>query len=363
MGFNASALNAKTVKNFVDRLQKQYKTLATPRKRSQTQEDVAIMLGYKNWHTLHQVLSTPLHAQKHPSKQSATRLVIGSENERHDYYSTLIQHSAPTLIIRGPLSSLFSGWNTQTLSSDDLTLHILSHINFDTMSSEEIYDITCKSLEKNQNLQTLDFIKNLLDMLVARRDDPAIRQKFDSQTIFRYLVNLNEMLPHAYRKDIPQTSLVWVNTYLDTLFEVPQWIESNIRKNHNEMFALLQKFSKIHEKICAPLRVLFDNTTPPYSAASVSTQVNLSHSENQSLHMYVRWWCNTHPTGLVIADGLGCDSQLYTFFLQRLAQDQINLILGAATAYDFPSVQLYEQIASRMDEYVNLFAKAMLADT
>lgn len=55
MAFNPAVLNESTIKRFVDQLVKHNKTktqTSWPPKRSAVQEDVAVMLGYKNWHEL-----------------------------------------------------------------------------------------------------------------------------------------------------------------------------------------------------------------------------------------------------------------------------------------------------------------------
>lgn len=61
MAFNPNSLSETTIKRFVDKLVQQNKKKDTwPPKRAVVQEDVAVMLGYKNWHELSKsVSSTP----------------------------------------------------------------------------------------------------------------------------------------------------------------------------------------------------------------------------------------------------------------------------------------------------------------
>lgn len=67
MGFNSSLLDEKTIKSFVDRQLKQNKAKSSVAiKRHEVQEDIAIMLGYKNWHQL----SESLKFKKEPSSPS-----------------------------------------------------------------------------------------------------------------------------------------------------------------------------------------------------------------------------------------------------------------------------------------------------
>lgn len=67
MAFNPNSLSETTIKRFVDKLLQQNKKKETwPPKRAAVQEDVAVMLGYKNWHELSKSVSAPLSAQSSP---------------------------------------------------------------------------------------------------------------------------------------------------------------------------------------------------------------------------------------------------------------------------------------------------------
>lgn len=59
MAFNPNSLSETTIKRFVDKLVQQNKKKDTwPPKRAVVQEDVAVMLGYKNWHELSKSVSS-----------------------------------------------------------------------------------------------------------------------------------------------------------------------------------------------------------------------------------------------------------------------------------------------------------------
>lgn len=61
MAFNPNSLSETTIKRFVDKLVQQNKKKETwPPKRAVVQEDVAVMLGYKNWHELSKSVSSTL---------------------------------------------------------------------------------------------------------------------------------------------------------------------------------------------------------------------------------------------------------------------------------------------------------------
>lgn len=67
MAFNPNSLSETTIKRFVDKLVQQNKKKDTwPPKRAGVQEDVAVMLGYKNWHELSKSVSGALPPTQSP---------------------------------------------------------------------------------------------------------------------------------------------------------------------------------------------------------------------------------------------------------------------------------------------------------
>lgn len=130
MAFNPNSLSETTIKRFVDKLVQQNKQKDTwPPKRAVVQEDVAVMLGYKNWHELSKSvkdslptlkkdqLSTwintpPSHPTEHYSRipQQCTFdaalehfIIKGSDKKRREYFDELLKLNPqiPFLFIQG----------------------------------------------------------------------------------------------------------------------------------------------------------------------------------------------------------------------------------------------------------------------
>lgn len=343
MGFNASLLTEKTVKNFVDRLHKQNTAHTPSYKRSQTQENVAIMLGYKNWHALQQTIAAP--ATQRDISAPLFQIVHGLEHERHNTYSELLTGNTPVLMIQGNLSVPIHNWNAPRFSTDaDLKGHVLSHVDFDRMSSTSMYAIVAPFLSDAPS-DSLNFLKNLLDMLTVIRDDPQCQQQFNAQTVAKYF-DAGVFTAHIFRRDIPIKSVEWAQQYLEHF-----GISRNSGLNANKAFLQHSHYNRTHKKLCSPLWSVFGSPQPPAEASSQRVQVLAEHVDDTILSQYIQWWSHTHPTGMVIADGLGSHSQLYMFFLRWIAQRSNTppaLILGTVNAYDFPSLQIYEQIKARM---------------
>lgn len=89
MSFNPSALNERTLKQFVDRLvrlrkaQHEAKTLARLPKRAELQEEIAIILGFSNWHeaihAVRVVTPDPLSTAFPPGARPETLLQLPPE--------------------------------------------------------------------------------------------------------------------------------------------------------------------------------------------------------------------------------------------------------------------------------------------
>lgn len=343
MGFNASLLTEKTVKNFVDRLHKQNTSHTPSYKRSQTQENVAIMLGYKNWHALQQIIAAPV-AQLDISA-SPFQIVHGLEHERHDVYSELLTGAAPILMIHGDLSAPIHNWTAPRFSTTaDLKGHVVSHVDFERMSSASMYATVAPFLSDAPS-DSLDFLKNLLDMLTVIRDDPQCQQHFNAQVVAKYF-DSGIFRAHTFRRDIPKKSVEWAQQYLENF-----GISLNSHGNSSETFVRHSDYNKMHKKLCSPLWSVFGATPLSAYNSSQRIQVLAALVDDTILSQYIQWWSHTHPKGIVIADGLKSNSQLYMFFLRWMAQRSNTppaLILGTVNAYDFPSLQIYEQIKSRM---------------
>lgn len=349
MGFNASLLTEKTVKNFVDRLHKQNITHTPSYKRSQTQENVAVMFGYKNWHALQQAMVSP--AIRLDISAPSCQIVHGLENERHDFYSELLTGTAPILMIHGDLSVPIQHWNAPCFTTtNDLKGHVLSHLDFDRMSSSSMYETVVPFLSGSSS-ETLDFIKNLLDMLTLIRDDPQCQHKFNADVVVKYF-DFGTFKAHASRRDIPLKSVEWVQQHLEK-FGVSPYSCLSV----NEAFLKHSHYNEVHKRICSPLWSLFGSTPHPAHASCQSVQVMAEQVDDKILSQYIQWWSRTHPEGIVISDGLESDSHLYMFFLRWMAQRNNTppaLILGSVNAYDFPSLQIYEQIKARMQNVSHL---------
>ena len=356
MGFNASALTEKTVKNFVDRLHKQNISTTPSYKRSQTQENVAIMLGYKNWHALQQAITTPKTLPNSKGTASAHQLVHGHDQKRCEFLSTFVNSEQPTLLLHGELSVPVSNWaSTRFSTHNELTGNILSQINFDTMSGEDMYRVTKNFLPHNVQQDTLNFIKNLLAFLVVLRDDSQCQQKFNETTIAKFF-DFGLFCRQIWRRDIPQKSLEYLTEHLQCL-GISEEKYPLFNHNPNQEFLNVTHYEKRHNAICAPLQPLFFATAPKTPLPSKVVQIMETSIADTTVQKYIHWWCNTYPGGVILADGLPHSSGLYLFFLKNLAflkSNSIGFVLGTATPHDFPTLQMYEQIKARVGDVLTL---------
>lgn len=358
MGFNASALTEKTIKNFVDRLHKQNIATTPSYKRSQTQENVAVMLGYKNWHALQQAIATP----KYPSNSKfahAHQLIHGFDHKRCEFLSTLVNNTThPTLVVHGELSvPVPNHLGAHFSKSSELIGNILSQIDFDTMSAEDMYGITKNFLPHNVGQNTLIFIQNLLNFLVTLRDDPQCKQSFNESTIAKYF-EFEVFRQQIWRRDIPPKALTYIAEHLQCLGIPEDYIKyPPTGFNVNQEFLDVFEHKRRHKEICAPLKPLFFETRTKIFTSAKSVQIIEPSIDDPTLQSYIHWWCHTHPGGVLIVDGLASTSPLYAVLLNSLTfmkSHAIAMILGTATPHDFPTLQLYEQIKARVGEVITL---------
>lgn len=390
MSFNSSVLSEKTVKSFVDRLLRRYKSHPNPAlhsiKRAIVQEDVAAMLGYASWHTLSSQIKSHLTVATAPAtrtgllaskrlqemsqfddylyvqkKEGADILewnmlrqhffVMGLEHVRCQWYQELLNSNPtqPVLFVQGPLSS--------RLPWSDLTLHnhaITAQAFFLQADAHSITDFLMQMMAETGEdnamwkHRAISLISAVVLALVHVREHEGLH--IDGSVIGEYL-NLEKMQQLSKHHDLPQHVLQSLKAYLRSL---PGYQENAPKQSETvvELHGYLQmQFTRILKLLENQQKNALEHTR---IKMSFDTQVDVAYS----IVAFLKQWSVEHPKGLIVLDGLEHTSALYHLMLHVLPilhSNNAALAIGSTSSADLPDdIHAQKRLASRIGSEIHV---------
>lgn len=390
MSFNASVLSEKTVKSFVDRLLRRYKSHPNPAlhsiKRALAQEDVAAMLGYASWHALSSQIKPHLAVAAAPvtrmgllaskrlqeisrfgnylyvqEKEGADILewdavrqhffIMGLEHARSQWYQELF-NSNPTqsvLFVQGPLSS--------HLPWSDLTLHnhaITAEAFFLQADAHSITDFLVRMMAETggENAmwkqRAISLISAVVLALVHVREQEGLH--IDGSVISEYL-NLGKIQQLLKIRDFPQHVVQSLKAYLRSL---PGYQENAPKQSETvfEQHGYLQmQFTRI-------LKLLENQSKNALEHTRIKISFDTHMDVAYPIVAFLKQWSVAHPKGLIVLDGLEHTSDLYHLVLHVLPilhSNNAALVIGSTSSADLPDdIHAQKRLVSRIGSEIQV---------
>ena len=391
MSFNSSVLSEKTVKSFVDRLLRRYKTHSNTAlhsiKRASVQEDVAAMLGYVSWHALSAQLKDPLVAvaplvcpgliasprlQKMSDFERYLQLqrtngveflgwdglrqhffVRGSDHARSQWYQELLTSNPEqaVLFVQGPLSHNLP-WSGLSLHNHAVTAQAF----FLYRNASEITDFLVGLMDEagGDNAmwkgRAISLISSIMLALVHLRDHDGLLMGVE---VIRDHFLLEKIQQLSKRRDLPPHVLQSLKAYLRSL---PGYQENATQQSETVMEQhdyLQMQFTRGFSLLEEHSKNILDHT-----------RVNLSFDSHvditPSIVQVVKAWARANPRSLIVFDGLEHTSALYHFVLHTLPllhDNEVALAIGSTTAADLPDdANAQKRLSSRIGSHVYVTA-------
>ena len=387
MSFNASVLSEKTVKSFVDRLLRRYKTHTNPAmhsiKRASAQEDVAAMLGFASWHALSSQLrplsvapasctgliaSSRLQQMSDFNKSMPLQrtngieflewnllrhhfFVQGSDHARSQWHQELLTTNPQqtVLFVQGPLSHRLP-WNGLVLHNHAITSQAL----FLCHSAAEITEFLVGLMDDagRDNAiwrgRAISLISCVVLALVHLRDHDGL--PMDAHVIRDHL-GLEKMQQLSKRHDLPPHILQSLKAYLRSLpgyqENAPRQSETVIDLHGYSGMQFTRVLSLLDEKSKNAL-------AQTHLKLSFDAQTDVAHSVMQ----FVKAWACAHPKSLIVFDGLEHTSPLYHFVLHTLSllhDNEVALAIGSASDADLPDdANAQKRLVSRINGQIDV---------
>lgn len=390
MSFNSSVLSEKTVKSFVDRLLRRYKSHPHSAlhsiKRAIAQEDVAAMLGYASWHALSSQIKSHLAVAAAPvartgllaskrlqeiskfddylyvqEKEGSDILewdvvrqhffVMGLEHVRCQWYQELLNSNPtqPVLFVQGPLSSHLP-WSGLALHNHAITAQTF-FLQADAPSiTEFLVRLMGESGADNAmwKERAISLISAVVLALVHVRGHDGLH--IDGKVISEYL-NLDKICQLSQRPDLPQETLYSVKSYLRSL---PGYQEHASKQNQTvfEHHGYLQmQFTRLLKLLEDQPKKVLDHSR---LKISFDAHVDVTHPIVELL----KQWSVAHPKGLIVLDGLEHSSALYHLTLQVLPilhENNLALAIGSTSSADLPDdIHAQKRLASRIGSEIQV---------
>lgn len=390
MSFNSSVLSEKTVKSFVDRLLRRYKSHPNSElhsiKRAIVQEDVAAMLGYASWHALSSQIKSHLAVAAAPmartgllaskrlqemsqfddylyvqEKESADILewdvlrqhffVMGLEHVRCQWYQELLNSNPtqPVLFVQGPLSSRLP-WSNLTLHNHAITAQAF----FLQADAHSITDFLVRLMAETGGdnamwkERAISLISAVVLALVHVREHEGLH--IDGTVISEYL-SLEKIQQLSQRRDFPQHVLQSLKAYLRSL---PAY-QANAPKQSETVFEqhgyLQMQFTRI-------LKLLEDQPTNALEHTRIKISFDTHVDVTYPIVAFLKQWSVAHPKGLIVVDGLEHTSALYHLMLQVLPilhENNAALAIGSTSSADLPDdIHAQKRLASRIGSEIQV---------
>lgn len=392
MSFNSSVLSEKTVKSFVDRLLRRYKTHSNTAlhsiQRASAQEDVAAMLGYASWHALSAQLKDPLVA---PAPAVCTGLVAsprlqemsdfnrnlqmqrtngveflgwhglrqhffvrGSDHARSQWYQELLNSNPQqaVLFVQGPLSHTLA-WNGLSLHNHAVTAQAF----FLCHSALEITDFLVGLMDDANGHNSMwkgraiSLIAGVVSTLVYLRDHEGLRVGVEA---IRDHLNFEKIHHLCKNLDVPSYILQPLKSYL---YSLPGYQSNAIKQSETvmEQHGYLQmQFTRVFSLLDERSKNILDHQ-----------RVNLSFDSHvdiaSSIVHVVKAWACANPKSLIVFDGLEHTSTLYHFVLHTLPllhDNEVAFAMGSTSEADLPDdANAQKRLSSRIGGQVNVYLK------
>lgn len=370
MAFNPNSLNETTIKRFVDKLVQQNKQKDTwPPKRAFVQEDVAVMLGYKNWHELKKCikdLSTPsnekppTHTQIHLPYSSLTEnsllipelcdfekvtghiLLKSADKKRRQYFDQLaaLNPHIHFLFVQGQNSLPFVSSHNRPFFNYDAYKHIdrdtrtvLDHSFLTPNLCNAIANFVAYTVGQNQYFDAIQ--EYVLHALLNTNLGPHV-------DAFELMGETGHLLVLKYFSDPPSTmpkpknqhalESFWSDAHLVATTATTLWCVLKSLATKSFTSALTSSTPSLGIRLYEPMDVPLDN-----------------------LGVFCDVWMHLHagPKVLVV-DGIHHNSNFYSVLSKNLSawgETNTAVFVGAASEADLPNdPKSYQRLVSRIAE-------------
>lgn len=421
MPFSPDQMSLPTVKGFVDRLMRSQKRapspVSWPPKRAQAQETIAHVLGYPNWHALHEALSVPTQDPALPGQAGSSRQLKSiSELPRLSLSSgataTGIEIQAPSQALATPHCSWHRGSGNIVLtgtaySRDRILRQMFTQIEgepavpmlwlrgnlayqggesllpmaFQPHWPTDMFSVIDQALGSWPAVRLVDFLMSmvgdgdgdddiwvgrarsmlspLLHALVWLRDHSPGHGLSVRQLRSELLLEKLEMLSRL--KALPDLERAGLKNYLLSIpFYRPELIISQQKEQVLDMHGYLQmQFTKIlgvAEELASPLSYARQMVLKMDEAAV--GQPSMRQNELWPLTgAYIDIWLDRNPGGILVLDGFMPDSPLYVL-LARHQREWVDKshgwLLGVNGQALWPSPALWPDAASHFAMRIEL---------
>lgn len=376
MAFNPNSLNETTVKRFVDKLMQQNKkktSEAWPPKRATVQEDVAVMLGYKNWHELsksvkdistaandHCTAHTQIHfpysswAEKHLVNPDSCDfetvtghiLIESVDKKRREYFDQLAERNPHIhfLFVQGQHSLPFvSTYNRpffnydacKDLDRDNLT--VLDHSFLTPKLCNAIANLVAYTVGQNQHFDAIHeyVLHTLLNTnLGAPVDTLDLMGGTGRSLILKYFSDPPSTIPNS--KNPHALERFWSDKHLVATTATTLWSVLKSLATKSFTSALTSSTPslgiRLHETMDAPL-------------------------DNLGVFCDVWMQVNAGPK-VIVVDGIHHNSNFYSLLSKNLpawGETNTAVFVGAASEADLPNdPKSYQRLVSRIADIRNI---------
>lgn len=353
MAFNPNSLSETTIKRFVDKLVQQNKKKDTwPPKRAVVQEDVAVMLGYKNWHEL----SKNVSGMSSP-KNISTPSQIYFPSSSLSSYGTLFPETCNFEDVTGHV--LIKGSDKMRRKYFDDLLAFNPHIPFlfvqgenglpfESTNDRPFFNYNPYYHEKDENITQLNpsFLTPTLCKAIGNLVAYKVGQNQHFNGIQEYVTYM--LLHTNLGTSVDTRSLLWMDgqkEVVETFSLDPKTIQST-HKNQIEQFwgdtHLVATTANILRYVLISLatRVFIKALSSPTPSVGLRLYENLE-ADPDYLIGFCNVWMRMKPgPKIIVIDGLRHNSKLYASLTTNLSawgEANTAVFVGANSDADLPN--------------------------
>jgi len=393
MAFNPNSLSETTIKRFVDKLVQQNKKKETwPPKRAVVQEDVAVMLGYKNWHELSKSVKdidhNTLEKNINNTQTAENFLYIDVPELQTDGYGADLFCHPPLMSNRGSYFLEKTIDYTPSASMKDIVKHSLVYgadekrlIFFESMISNNPH-VRFMVIQGSQSLP-LPSTKNIAFSNVFFDDDQLDKAIHQIPTDFltKYILSQKE------RKQLNEEFVVFFTTVYQTILKenIVAFAEGKEQKSlyyyipyfnyssdefktvYNVMSTQQKKmvtnasahFSHktmvdVLQNLCFKLPNLPKQMLPMFEhniGLNVTGYEHETWTAEKILLLLEYWRLSSDKPGVVIFNGIHHTSRIWHIYphFSRVGQNNIGVFVGGHSGADLPNdPKEHERLTSRL---------------
>lgn len=389
MAFNPNSLSETTIKRFVDKLVQQNKKKETwPPKRAGVQEDVAVMLGYKNWHELsksiangvnttpdhvldHDIGATPknLYANCSYDVTSLTRIFSPDSNYRAfikdgksvcaALFTDIIKHS----LVFGPDESRRSFFQSIINYNPEVRFFVVQGSETLPLPNSKDIEFSDRFFKDKKDAKFIRNIPKSFLQTYLRSRQELMQLNFGIVEFFE--VVYETIIEHnivAIDEEKEQQSLYYYKKYFDcssaefkTVYDKMTPEQQNVVQRTRTQFEC-EHMENILERLTLALPNIPSHLLNNFSH---NVGVNISNHEHDSfvsaqiLSLIEHWRLSSNKPGVLIFNGVHHTSsiylQLYRYF-SHWGQHNIGVFVGGNSAADLPNdPKDYERLTSRLN--------------